>query len=111
MGYSLVEGGWDGDGIQNDGGGLIDRGGNIDANPRFVAAGEGNLRLMNSSPAVDAGDNDAVPSDVTTDRDGRPRFADVPDVDDTGRGGPPIVDLGAYEAQGFASFIYLPLAR
>jgi hypothetical protein len=29
-----------------------------------------------------------------------PRFLDDPDTDDTGAGGPPIVDMGAYEYQG-----------
>lgn len=45
------------------------------------------LRLVIGSPSVDAGDNDAIPSDVETDLDGNPRiFANV-------------VDMGAYELQ------------
>jgi len=46
---------------------------------------------------VDAGDNTAVPAGITTDLAGQPRFVDDPKVPDTGRGTPPIVDMGAYE--------------
>jgi hypothetical protein len=63
-----------------------DDGGNIDANPLFVDAPSGNLRLQPGSPAIDAGNNAAVPAGVTTDLDGNPRF------DYT-------VDMGAYEYQ------------
>ena len=65
-----------------------------------------NLRLMEGSPCIDAGLNSAVPEDVTTDRDGNPRFADDPDTPDCQQarrleecGEPPIVDMGAYELQ------------
>ena len=74
-----------------------DGGGNIDADPLFVDAAAGNLRLQLTSPAVDAGNNAAVPASVTTDLDGNPRFVDIPTVPDTGNGAPPIVDMGAYE--------------
>ena len=76
-----------------------DNGGNIDADPLFVNAANGNLRLQDTSPAIDAGDNSFVPTNVTTDLDGNPRFVNVPSVPDTGSGTPPIVDLGAYETQ------------
>jgi hypothetical protein len=56
--------------------------------PCFVDA-EGRLRF--DSPAIDAGNNDAVPPCATTDLDGRPRIMDG-DNDDI-----PIVDMGAYE--------------
>ena len=80
--------------------------GNIDADPLFVDAAGGNLRLQLTSPAIDAGNNAAVPSGVTTDLDGKPRFCDIPTVPNTGNGTPPIVDMGAYEA----SFtVFLPL--
>ncbi|RCK72025.1 MAG: Fibronectin type III domain protein [Anaerolineae bacterium] len=74
--------------------------------PRFVDADgldntpgtlDDNLRLEVTSPAIDAGNNAAVPVGVTTDLDGKPRFWDVPTVTDTGSGTPPIVDMGAYE--------------
>jgi predicted outer membrane repeat protein len=82
-----------------------DSGGNIDADPYFVDAAGGNLRLQLTSPAIDAGNNAAVPSGVTTDLDGKPRFCDIPTVPNKGNGTPPIVDIGAYEA----TTVFLPL--
>jgi predicted outer membrane repeat protein len=90
----------------------VDGGGNLDADPLFVApvlpvvaAGAGggevpqtavwDLRLRAGSPAIDAGDNDLLPPGVITDLTGRPRIVN-------GR-----VDLGAYE---FGFGIYLPLS-
>jgi parallel beta-helix repeat protein len=64
-----------------------------------LCAWPANLRLSPGSPCIDAGDNMAVPKDITTDLDGRPRFVDDPDTVDTGNGDPPIVDMGAYEYQ------------
>ncbi len=87
--FSLVEGGWPGFG-------------NIDADPLFVHPNNGDYHLLPDSPGIDAGDNDAVPGWVTTDLDGRLRFADRPATPDTGNPGapgPPIVDMGAYEYQ------------
>lgn len=75
-----------------------DGGGNIDADPRFVDRARNDLRLSSGSPCIDAGDNSAVPADITTDRDGKPRFVDIRDIVDTGNGAPPIIDMGAYEA-------------
>jgi VCBS repeat-containing protein len=57
----------------------------------------GDLQVDGSSPAIDAGDNDALPLDISTDLSGEPRFVDIPSMPDTGNGTPPIVDLGAYE--------------
>ena len=73
--------------------------GNIDADPLFVDPDNGDLRLQPGSPCIDAGDNTAVPKDITTDLDGNPRFVDDPDTPDSGVGDPPIVDMGAYEFQ------------
>jgi len=70
--------------------------GNISDDPMFVNPGV-NYRLLPGSPCIDAGDNTAVPSGITTDLDGNPRFIDDPRTIDTGRGNPPIVDMGAYE--------------
>src|SRR5690606_29348717 len=53
----------------------------------FVDADNGNLHLTLGSPAIDAGDNSALPAGITTDLDGKPRI-----VNGT-------VDLGAYESQ------------
>ena len=59
----------------------------------------GDLRVGPLSPLTDAGNNAAVPADVTTDINGDARFVDNPLVADMGGGSAPIVDLGAYEAQ------------
>jgi predicted outer membrane repeat protein len=80
LSYSLVEGGLPP--------GCVDGGNNVYADPLFVEASGGDLRLLPGSPAIDAGDNAAVPSGVTTDIAGNPRI-----VDET-------VDMGAYESQG-----------
>ncbi len=82
--------------------------GNIDVDPIFVdplgpdripGTEDDDLRLSAGSPCIDAGDNSAVPMDVTTDLDGNPRFVDDPSTPDTGVGPPPIVDMGAFEFQ------------
>jgi len=116
--YSLVEGGFYGTH-------------NTDADPLFADADgpddipgtlDDDLRLLRGSPAIDAGDNGALPADscdldgdgntaepIPLDLVGSPRFADVPGVPDTGRGTPPIVDMGAYEAWAICKTSYLPL--
>jgi hypothetical protein len=85
-----------------------DGGNNIDADPLFANATGGNLRLQLTSPAIDAGNNAAVPAGITTDLDGKPRYMDISTVPDTGSGSPPIVDIGAYEAHSIF-LVYLPL--
>lgn len=75
-----------------------DGGGNVQVDPLFVNSALGNFRLSQGSPVVDAGNNNLVPSGITTDLNGNPRFVDMPLVPDTGLGTPPIVDMGAYEA-------------
>jgi len=82
--YSDIQGGFPGTG-------------NIDMNPLFVDPEDGDLHLLPGSPCIDAANNIAVPSEITTDLDGNPRFVDNPYVVDTGLGDPPIVDMGAYE--------------
>jgi parallel beta-helix repeat protein/predicted outer membrane repeat protein len=97
--YCDVQGGWDGQG-------------NIDADPLFVDAEDGDLHLSAGSPCIDAANNEAVPPDtfdldgdddttepIPFDLDGNPRFVDDPDTQDTGIGDPPLVDMGAYEYQ------------
>jgi hypothetical protein len=107
--YSDVQGGYTGTG-------------NLNADPQFVRnpspGGDGqwgtpdddygDLRLQLTSPAIDAGDNAAVPSGIVTDLLGFPRFIDIASVPDTGSGTPPIVDMGAYEAQ---VLVYLPVLQ
>lgn len=54
----------------------------------------GDLHLQFTSPAIDAGSNAAVPTGVTTDLDGSPRFFDFPGANN---GAGAVVDMGAYE--------------
>ncbi|MFG0285728.1 MAG: GC-type dockerin domain-anchored protein [Phycisphaerales bacterium JB039] len=97
--YSDVEGGWAGEG-------------NIDADPLLVDPEGGDWRLGAGSAAIDAGANDLVPADVfdldgdgdtseplPVDLAGGARFVDDPAAPDTGRGTPPLVDMGAFEGQ------------
>ncbi len=85
--YSLVTIGFEGEG-------------NIESDPMFVDPDNDNFRLAAGSPAIDAGNNNAVPRGVERDLDGNPRFLDDFDVADTGVGRAPIVDMGAYEHAG-----------
>jgi hypothetical protein len=76
--YSAIQGGFTGEG-------------NIDADPLFVSLTD--LHLQSTSPCIDTGSNDAVPTGVTTDIDGNPRIVDG-NADSTAT-----VDMGAYEYQ------------
>ncbi len=95
LNYSVIQGGWSGAGV-----------GNTSADPLFVdsdgvdntvGTDDDNLRLLPGSPAIDAGDNAAVPVDLLVDYDGNSRFVDDVSTADTGNGVAPIVDMGAYE--------------
>jgi hypothetical protein len=79
--YSDVKGGWEGSG-------------NIDTDPCFVEAGywdvndvwvDGDYRLLETSPCIDAGDPNYVAEANETDLDGNPRI-----INDR-------IDMGAYE--------------
>ena len=76
--YSNVQGGWAGSG-----------GNNINADPLFADAPNGDLRLSAGSPCINAGDNGVVtePADL----DGNNRISSL------GCGFSAIVDMGAYE--------------
>lgn len=73
--YSDVQGGWSGTG-------------NMNADPLFVNAANGDYHLLEYSPCVNAGDPDYVAKPNETDLDGLPRVT----------GGQ--IDMGAYEFTG-----------
>ena len=86
--YSLLEG-WTGtlSGIGTSGN-----------DPLLTDLSAGELTMLSGSPAIDAGNNNALsPVLFALDIAGNPRFVDDPSVADTGVGTPPIVDIGAYE--------------
>ncbi|NOT01666.1 MAG: right-handed parallel beta-helix repeat-containing protein [Phycisphaerales bacterium] len=111
--YSIVQGGWTGAGGT----------GNSAADPLFfdadgvdgiVGTADDDLRPIGGSPAIDAGDNFAVPADFADLNDdfdfaertpidlaGKLRFVDDLGTSDTGVDDPPnypyVVDMGAYE--------------
>jgi predicted outer membrane repeat protein len=72
--------------------------GNTSEDPRFVDP-PFDLHLIAGSPCIDAGDNSVVNS--TGDLDGNPRRVDDLGTPDTGNGDQPLVDMGAYEYQGY----------
>ncbi|MCA9997412.1 MAG: hypothetical protein KDE56_16750, partial [Anaerolineales bacterium] len=71
-----------------------------DGADNVLGTADDDLRLRAGSPAIDIGENGAVPGSLTVDLGGNPRFYDDPSIADTGSGTAPIVDAGAYEFQG-----------
>lgn len=105
--YSLLQGsGGSGDSWDTTLG--TDGGGNIDSDPQFVDTANGNLRPGPASPVIDAGDNSAVPSGLTSDLASMPRFVDINYIPDSGIGPAPVVDMGAYEVQPPEQQVFLP---
>ncbi len=107
--YTIVED-WTGDfgGVGNSGSDplFVDPDGSDD----IPGTDDDDLRLQPGSPAIDAGNNDALPADTADldgdgftleelpiDLDGAQRQHDDPDTRDTGNGEAPIVDIGPYE--------------
>ncbi|MHC4625093.1 MAG: choice-of-anchor Q domain-containing protein, partial [Planctomycetota bacterium] len=76
--YSDVQGGWAGEG-------------NMDADPVFFDAVDGDYHLLPGSPCIDAGDPNYVPAPNEADLDGNPRAVDGDNDGNT------VVDMGAYE--------------
>ena len=62
--------------------------GTVFGDPLFIDPSHGNYHLKPGSPAIDAGDDGAVPSDLAADLDGNPRIQGTH------------VDLGAFEGPG-----------
>jgi predicted outer membrane repeat protein len=85
--YSLVEGGYAAPGV-----------GNIDANPMFVDASNGDYSLLAGSPAIDAGSSDRYIGGPLSDLGGSDRGQDDPDTIDSGESiiGA-VIDMGAFE--------------
>jgi hypothetical protein len=92
--HSLVEG-WTGS---------LGGTGNIGDDPLFIDEAGGNLRLTGGSPAVDSGNNAAVPPDLLQDLDGNPRIVDG-DGDLVA-----VVDMGVYEFNGGVADVETPLS-
>lgn len=91
--YSDVKGGWPGEGNVDTFPGFVDINGADD----ILGTEDDDVRLMQGSPLIDAGNNAGVPGGVVTDLVGLPRFIDDPGTPDTGLGARPIVDMGAFE--------------
>ena len=64
---------------------------NIGLDPDFVNAAENDFNLKAGSPCIDAGNNDSLPPDISTDIDGTLR------VKDGNNDGTPQIDIGAQE--------------
>ncbi|MCE9592948.1 MAG: right-handed parallel beta-helix repeat-containing protein [Planctomycetes bacterium] len=73
--------------------------GNLSATPVYDLTGPLPFRLALNSPGIDAGDNNGV-AGGGLDLAGAPRLLEVLTVPDTGSGSTPLVDLGAFEADG-----------
>lgn len=71
--HSIIEGGWNGPGSA------------ISVDPRFRDPSADDLRLLEESPAIDAGGNMWLPPGLTLDLDGNPRVLNG------------VVDMGCYE--------------
>lgn len=72
-------------------------------NPQFLDAANGDFRLAETSPAIDAGDTNLYFGPFA-DLDGLPRVVENPDVTDTGFTlSGPVIDIGAYEFQVFVA--------
>ncbi len=81
--------------------------GNIDADPRFIDPANGDYRLGDGSPCIDAGNNSLVPPESEFDLDGNPRFVNDFGMPDMGDGTAPIVDMGCYEFQSSSTGLNL----
>jgi len=102
IGHSNIQGSGGSDSWDGDLG--TDLGGNIDADPLFIDAINGDFHLQSGSPCIDAGDN-TVPNLPATDFEGDDRRIDDPLTPDTGSGTAPIVDMGVDEYVAAATIV------
>jgi predicted outer membrane repeat protein len=116
--FSLVQDGYPGTRILTEDPSFIDADGPDD----IYGTLDDDLHLLETSPAIDAGDNLSIPADnldldgdgdtgeqLPYDLDGMRRRIDVSTMVDKGNGSVPIVDLGAYETLLVRYKVYLPL--
>ncbi len=82
-------------------GGFTGGNGNLAGDPMFTNAAAGDYTIGTGSPAVDAGDNNALAALVTVDIAGLGRYQDDPMTPNTGIGSGAI-DIGAHEYQAGA---------
>ena len=75
VGHSIIEGGFSG-------------AGNLDTDPLFIHPANHDFHLQNCSPAINAGNNNALPAGITNDFDGNSRVYNND-----------IIDMGVYEYQ------------
>lgn len=68
-----------------------------DGRDGLLGTKDDDVRLRPGSPAIDAGNNAALPIELVSDYGGLSRRVDIPAIVDTGAGSPPIVDRGAHE--------------
>ena len=73
--------------------------GNINSDPLFKNAANGDYHLLSGSPCIDAANSDGAP---TTDIKGNSRYDD-PQTTNTGAGALPYYDMGAIEYQGIVA--------
>jgi|GEM_PF-1533643 len=105
--YSVVYGFWPGTGNRSANPMFVDQDG-----PDMVLGNEDdNLRLSQQSECIDAGNNNAVPDDIRRDLTGKTRFINDPNTADTGKGQPPLVDMGAYEFGTDVQGLHPPVAN
>ncbi len=82
--------------------------GTLTADPLFV--GGGDYHLQPTSPAIDAGDSDALQSDITTDLEGAPRFQGAAvDIGALEGGGTPVAAIPTLSEVGLALLVGLLL--
>jgi len=77
--------------------GVIAGAGNIVLDPGFADAANGDLRLVPSSPCLDAGNTTLLLSSVGTDFDGAPRAVNVADAPTGVAAFGYLIDMGAFE--------------